>query len=212
MSTERNMIGLSAQAHFVPQVPIDYGIRGTPSLVVKTSKGTNRKEYEVKSKRTRYKESNIVQKVDCINRMRIPGFNPNLTHEVESGLNSKIPDSQAKIPRQRCFHSLAPCFPSLSRQSRDEKYFKQHSKKISSFKINTSNRRWRRPLTSPPKLNGACLLNRSPISNSKINIIQQVESHPTGFSVCKLRIKLSASYQTKSRAHLLHRTIERYHE
>ena len=41
MSTERKMIGLPAHAHFVPPVPIDYGTRGTPSLVVKTIKGTN---------------------------------------------------------------------------------------------------------------------------------------------------------------------------
>ena len=41
MSTERKMIGLPAHAYFVPPVPIDYGTRGTPSLVVKTIKGTN---------------------------------------------------------------------------------------------------------------------------------------------------------------------------
>ena len=41
MSTERKMIGLPAQAGFVPPVPIDYGTGGTPSLVVKTIKGTN---------------------------------------------------------------------------------------------------------------------------------------------------------------------------
>ena len=213
MSTERKMIGLPAQTRSVPPVPIDYGTRGTPSLVVKTTKGTNRIKYELGKRHARFMENQIVRKIDSRNRIGKPGLNPDCSHQTQNECYSSIADSQANISGQNHFQFIAMCSISLTKHTLRTRSFEPESKKDYSPIVHSGNRRWEHPPPSSPRPPGAPLFACCSIPISKININKQAESHPTGFFVGKPRVDRYSRYcQSRPRAHLLHRTIERYHE
>ena len=213
MSTERKMIGLPAQARSVPPVPIDYGTQGTPSLVVKTTKGTNRIKYELGKKLTQNFENLRFLKANYEIRISKPGLNPVCSHQTEFRLCSPHAGSHANISSQRHFQFITKGSTSLEKHSRSPSYFETDSMKDGSPKVYSGNRRWEHPPPSSPRPPGAHLFTRCSIPISKININKQAESHPTGFFVGKPRVvRHFPSCQSRPRAHLLHRTIERYHE
>ena len=213
MSTERKMIGLPAQARSVPPVPIDYGTRGTPSLVVKTTKGTNRIKYVLDKKQTLNFENHRFLKANYEIRISKPGFNPVCSHQTEFRLCSPHAGSQANISCQMHFQFIAMGSISLEKHSSSPRYFEPDSMKDGSPKVYSGNRRWEHPPPSSPRPPGAPLFMSCSIPISKININKQAESHPTGFVVGKPRVvRHSPSCQSIPRAHLMHRTMERYHE
>ena len=212
MSTERKKIGLSAQAYFVPLVPIDYGTRGTPSLVVKTTKGTNRTKYEHRRKQIRNLENHLTPKAEWRIRSKRPELDLDCFHHTQNECHSPIAGFKENIRRQRHFQFLAIGSSSLANHTSRASSIEPDSMKDGSPKIHSGNRRWEHPPPSSPKLTGARLFTRRSNPISKTNMNKQAESHPTGFVVGKPGVIYSPSYQFKSRAHLLHRTIERYHE
>ena len=212
MSTERKKIGLSAQAHFVPPVPIDYGTRGTPSLVVKTAKGTNRTKNEHRRKQIRNLENQLVQEAEYRIRSKRHGLDPDCFHHTQNECHSPIAGFKENICRKRHFQFLAIGSSSLTKHTKRARSIEPGLIKDSSPKIHSGNRRWEHPPPSSPRPPGARLFTRRSNPISRINIKKQAESHPTGFFVGKQGEKVSPTYQFKARAHLLHRTIERYHE
>ena len=212
MSTERKMIGLSAQAHFVPQVPIDYGTWGTPSLVVKITKGTSPSKYEYGRKKARNPNNNLAQKAEYRIRSKRSGLDLDCFNHTQNECHSPIAGSQACIWGQRHFQFLAIGSNSLAKHPNKSRSLEPVSVKDSLPKAQSGNRRWEHPPPSSPRPPGARLFRRRLYPISKINMNKQAESHPTGFVVGKPGAKCSPSYQFKARAHLLHRTTERYHE
>ncbi len=212
MSTERKMIGLSVQAHFVPQVPIDYGTWGTPSLVVKNTKGTNPSKYEYGRKKARNPNNRLARKAEYRIRTKRSGIDPDCFNHTQNECHSPVAGSQASISGQRHFQFLAIGSNSLAKHASSSRSFEPVSMKDSLSKTHSDNRRWEHPPPSSPRPPGARLFGRRSYPISKININKQAESHPTGFVVGKPGAKCSPSYQFKARAHLLHRTIKRYHE
>ena len=212
MSTERKMIGLSAQAHFVPSVPTDYGTQGTPSLVVKTTKGTNRTKYEHARKQTQNLGNYLVHKSDHRIRSRKPGLYEDDFNQTEFRLFSNMECSQAKRRQQRRSQFLAIGSTSLVKQLSSARNFEPDSMRDRSTEVHSGKRRWVHPPPPFPKPPGACLFSRRSNPISKININKQAESHPTGILAGEPRVKYSSYHQPKAKAHLLHRIIEKYHE
>lgn len=212
MSTERKMIGLPAQAHSVPPVPIDYGTRGTPSLVVKTTKGTNQIKYELGRNQARFIQKQVVRKKDLTNRIGKPDIHSDFIHRTRNEFHSTLSVSkQIRAPKVgiRSQHTASNMYPIDSvRESSIEPHSLHHCQP----KSDSGNARWQHPPPISPRPPGACLFTLCSIPFSKIKITKQAESHPTGFFVDKPGEKVSPTYQFKPRAHLLHRTIERYHE
>ena len=212
MSTEREKIGLSAQAHFVPPVPIDYGTRGTPSLVVKTTKGTNQIKYELGRNQARFIQNQVVRKIDSKNRIGKPDIHLDSTHRTWNEFHSTLSVSkQIRAPKVgiRSQHTASNSYPVDSiRESSIEPHSLHHCQP----KSDSGNPRWQHPPPISHRPRRDCLWKQSSNPISEIKIIKQTESHPTGFLIDKPREKVSPTYQSKPRAHLLHRTIERYHE
>ena len=211
MSTERKMIGLSVQAHFVPQVRIDYGTWGTPSLVVKTTKGTNPSKYEYGRKKARNPNNHLAQKAEYRIRSKRSGLDLDSFNHTQNEFHSPIPGSQASISGQRHFQFLAIGSNSHAKHARRSRSSEPVSMRDRSTVVHSGNRRWVHPPPSFPKP-GACLFSRRSNPISKININKQAESHPTGILAGEPEVKYSLYHQSKPRAHLLHRIIERYHE
>lgn len=212
MSTERKKIGLSAQAHFVPPVPIDYGTRGTPSLVVKTTKGTSRTKNEHSRKQIQNLENQLVQEADYRIRAKRPGLETDCFHHTQNECHSPNAGIKENICLQWHFQFLAIGSSLLAKRTSRASSIEPDLIKDSSPKIHSGNRRWEHPPPSFPRPPGARLFTRRSNPISKINTKKQAESHPTGFFVGKQGEKVLPTYQFKARAHLLHRTIERYHE
>ena len=212
MSIERKMIGLSAQAHSVPPVPIDYGTRGTPSLVVKTTKGTNQIKNEHGRKQIRNLKNHLAPKAEYRIRSKRPRLETDCFHHTQNKCHSPIAGFKENIWRQRHFQFLAIGSSSFRKLACWAGNFEPDSMKEGSPKIQSGNRRWQHPPPISPRPPGDCLWKQSSNPISEIKITKQAESHPTGFLIDKQGEKVSPTYQFKPRAHLLHRTIERYHE
>ena len=210
MSIERNMIGLSAQAHFVPRYRLTTVSGAPPPLL--SGPRTNRKKYEFENQQTRHAEIQITLKAEHTNRMGTAGFHTRWIREAERDRLSSITGSAQKISSQGSFRFPPADSTSQSMHSGQVSYSKLHPKKDCSPGIHLSRQRWQYSTSSPPRPPGNCVWTRSLNPILKINTTKQSESHPTGFFVGKQREKFSPSFQTKPRAHLLHRTIERYHE
>ena len=212
MNTERKMIGLPAQARSVPPVPIDYGTRGTPSLVVKTTKGTNQINYEFGRNQARFIQNQVVRKIDSKNRIGKPDIYLDSTHRTWNEFHSTLSVSkQIRAPRVgiRSQHTASNSCPIDSVKGG---CIALHSLHHCQPKSDSGSPRWQHPPPISPMPPGDCLWKQSSNPISEIKIIKQTESHPTGFLIDKPREKVSPTYQSKPRAHLLHRTIERYHE
>ena len=213
MSIERKMIGLPAQAHSVPPVPIDYGTRGTPSLVVNNRKGTKRNKYELGRNQARFIQNQVLRKIDSKNRIGKPGLNLDCSYNTQNECYSSIADSQADFSSKKHFQLIAVGSISLAKHTLRTRSFEPDSMKDGSPKIQSGNPRWQHPPPISPRPPGDCLWKQSSNPISKININKQAESHPTGFFAGKPRVDRSTPFcQSRPRAHLLHRTIERYHE
>ena len=212
MSTERKKIGLSAQAYFVPLVPIDYGTRGTPSLVVKTTKGTNQIKYELGRNQPRFIQKQVVKKAGLTNRIGKPDIHSDFIHRTRNELLSTHLISKQISTLKLGIRSLDIASNSYPVDSIRESFIEPHSLHHCEPKSDSDNPRWQHPPPISPRPPGAHLFTLCSIPISKIKIIKQTESHPTGFLIDKPREKVSPTYQSKPRAHLLHRTIERYHE
>ena len=212
MSTERKKIGLSAQAHFVPPVPIDYGTWGTPSLVVKTTKGTNQINYGFSRNKARFIQNQVVPKIDSKNRIGKPDIPSDSTHRTWNEFHSNLLVSkQTRMPKVgiRSQHTVSNSCPIDSVKGG---CIALHSLHHCQPKSDSGSPRWQHPPPISHRPRGDCLWKQSSNPISEIKIIKQTESHPTGFLIDKPREKVSPTYQSKTRAHLLHRTIERYHE
>ena len=110
MSTERKMIGLSAQAHSVPQVPIDYGTRGTPSLLSRPQKEPIKSKTNMAGSRFVIKNQYCAESRLHSIQMRIPGLETDCFHHTQNKLNSKIAGFKAKHLASTMLSFLAPCF------------------------------------------------------------------------------------------------------
>ena len=212
MSTERKMIGLPAQAHSVPPVPIDYGTRGTPSLVVKTTKGTNQIKYELGRNQPQFIQNQVVRKIDSTNRIGKPDTHSDFIHRTRNEFHSThLISKQINAPKVgiRSQHTTSN---SCTIDSMKGGCIEPHSILPCQPKSDSDNARWQHPPPISPRPPGAHLFTLCSIPISKIKITKQAESHPTGFLIDKPGEKVSPTYQFKPRAHLLHRTIERYHE
>ena len=205
MSTERKMIGLPAHAYFVPPVPIDYGTRGTPSLVVKTIKGTNH-----------FKRVECGQ--DKQHALKVPTSpKQRLKSETHPFVDSECFPNPSKVDRM----SVPPSLYFVLRRTPND-----HSTDKESLKRGQTYRPTCQAGPEPPdKDSGRSLkfltfhntdggklypFQTHPILNTIKN--KQSESHPTGSFDWKHRKGISPAVPLEPRTRLLHRTIERYHE
>ena len=212
MNTERKMIGLPAQARSVPPVPIDYGTRGTPSLVVKTTKGTNQIKYELGRNQARFIQNQVVRKIDSKNRIGKPEIHSDSTRRTRNEFHSNLLVSkQTRMPKVG-IRSQHPAFNFCPIDSVKGGCIEPHSLHPCQPKSDSDSPRWQHPPPISHRPRRDCLWKQSSNPISEIKIIKQTESHPTGFLIDKPREKVSRTYQSKPRAHLLHRTIDRYHE
>ena len=206
MSTERKMIGLPAHAHFVPPVPIDYGTRGTPSLVVKTIKGTN----HFKRVKCGQDKQHALNKVPTSPKQR-------LKSETHPFADSECFPNPSKVDQ---VSAPPPLYFVLRRTPNDYSTDKESLKRGQTY----------RPTCQagpepPDKDSGRSLkfltfhntdggklypFQTHPILNTIKN--KQSESHPTGSFDWKHRKGISPAVPLEPRTRLLHRTIERYHE
>ena len=205
MSTERKMIGLPAHAHFVPPVPIDYGTRGTPSLVVKTIKGTNH-----------FKRVECTQDKQVIEQRPTSSKQP-LKSETHPFADAECFPNPSKVDQ---VSAPPPLYFVLRRTPNDHSTDKESLKRGQTYRPtcqagpeppDKDSGRSLRFLTFH-KTDGGKLYPFQ--THSILNTIKnkQSESHPTGSFDWKHRKGISPAVPLKPRTRLLHRTIERYHE
>ena len=210
MNFARKMIGLSKQVYNVSRVPNDYGTGGTPSLVVKTIKGTNH------FKRVEFGQDKLSLNQIAFNKVSTSPKQP-LKSVIHSYADSECSPNPSKVVQ---VSAPPPLYFVLRRTPNDYSTDKESSKRGQNYRPtcqagpeppDKDSGRSLKFLTFH-KTDGGKLYPFQ--THSILNTIKnkQSESHPTGSFDWKHRKGISPAVPLEPRTRLLHRTIERYHE